>query len=166
TDHLDDPLNKSFMEGEGAKSFASTEEIASVDTKSYDAIFIPGGLGPMVDMPDNKIIQDAIVETYERDAVVGAVCHGPVSLLNVNLSDGNALVDGKTIASFTNEEEEGYAKEDVPFLLESALKEKGAKFISVAPWQPNSIADGKLVTGQNPASAIGVAEKIIGILEN
>ena len=166
TDLLDDPLNKSFMEGEGAKSFAATQEIASVDTKSYDAIFIPGGLGPMVDMPDNKIVQDAIVDTYERDAVVGAVCHGPVSLLNVNLSDGSALIDGKTIASFTNEEEEGYAKEDVPFLLESALKEKGAKFISVAPWQPNSIADGKLVTGQNPASAIGVAEKMIGILEN
>ena len=166
TDLLDDPLNKSFMEGEGAKSFAATHEIDSVDTSAYDAIFVPGGLGPMADMPDNETVQHAIADTYERGAVVGAVCHGPVSLLNVNLSDGSALIDGKTIASFTNEEEEGYAKEDVPFLLESALKEKGAKFISVAPWQPNSIADGKLVTGQNPASAIGVAEKMIGILEN
>lgn len=165
TDLLDDPLNKSFMEGEGAKSFASTQEIGAIDTKAYDAIFVPGGLGPMADMPDNETIQHAIADTYERGAVVGAVCHGPVSLLNVNLSDGRSLVDGKTIASFTNEEEEGYAKDDVPFLLETALKEKGAKLISVAAWQANSIADGKLVTGQNPASATGVAEKMIGILE-
>ena len=166
TDLLDDPLNKAFMEGEGAKSFSSTREISTVNVSDYDAIFVPGGLGPMADMPNNKTIQEAIAETYERGAVVGAVCHGPVSLLNITLSDGNPLLEGKTISSFTNEEEEGYAKDDVPFLLESALKEKGAKFISVAPWQANSIADGRLVTGQNPASAKGVAEKMIELLEN
>ncbi len=163
-DLTDDLLNVAFLDGAGAQGMKSTAKIDDVDTAQYDAIFVPGGLGPMVDMPENNAIQEAISSTYERGAVVGAVCHGPVSLLNVTLSDGSSIVAGKTVASFTNEEEEGYAKDDVPFLLESALKEKGAKFISVAPWQANSIADGRLVTGQNPASAKGVAEKMIQLM--
>jgi putative intracellular protease/amidase len=94
------------------------------------------------------------------------VCHGPVSLLNVKLSDGSYLVKGKNIASFTNEEEENYAKADVPFFLQSALTDQGAIFHAAAPWSANSIADGRIVTGQNPASAKGVGEKIVGILES
>ncbi|MDW3191540.1 MAG: type 1 glutamine amidotransferase domain-containing protein [Cytophagales bacterium] len=162
----DDPLNVDFLNGEGIALAKNTQKIDAVDVANYDAVFVPGGLGPMVDMPENSDVHKAIADTYERGAIVGAVCHGPVSLVNVTLSDGTPIVQGKTIASFTNEEEEGYAKEDVPFLLESALKEKGAKFLSVSPWQANSIADGRLVTGQNPASAKGVAEKMIALLEN
>ena len=113
-----------------------------------------------------RIVQTAIASTYERGGVVGAVCHGPVSLLNVQLSDGSYLVDGKHITAFSNAEEENYAKADVPFLLESALKERGANYEAVPIWQANSIADGRLVTGQNPASAKGVAEKMINILES
>lgn len=165
-DLTDDPLNVAFLNGQGIALAKNTHKIDAVDVTNYDAVFVPGGLGPMVDMPENTEVQKAIADTYERGAVVGAVCHGPVSLINVTLSDGTPIVKDKTIASFTNEEEEGYAKEDVPFLLESALKEKGAKFLSVSPWQANSIADGRLVTGQNPASAKGVAEKMIALLEN
>lgn len=165
-DLTDDPLNVSFLNGKGIDLAKNTFPIDGVDVTQYDAVFVPGGLGPMVDMPENESVQKAIATTYERGAVVGAVCHGPVSLVNVTLSDGNSIVKNKTVASFTNEEEEGYAKEDVPFLLESALKEKGAKFLSVSPWLPNSIADGRLVTGQNPASAKGVAEKMIQLMEN
>jgi putative intracellular protease/amidase len=97
--------------------------------------------------------------------VVGAVCHGPVSLLNVKLSDGSYLVAGKTISSFTNDEEENYAKADVPFELETALTKQGAIFHKTAPWQAFSVADGNLVTGQNPASAKGVAVKMIELLK-
>jgi putative intracellular protease/amidase len=86
-------------------------------------------------------------------------------LLNVKLSSGAYLLNGKNITSFTNDEEENYAKEDVPFELETALTKQGAIFHKVAPWQAYSIADGNLVTGQNPASAKGVAEKIIELLE-
>lgn len=161
----DDPLNEAFLNGDGRKSMMQSKKIAEVNVSGYDAIFVPGGLGPMVDMPQNDAIQKAIAETYDRGAVVGAVCHGPVSLLNVSLKDGTSLIKGKTIAAFSNAEEEGYAKDDVPFLLESALKEKGARFLSVSPWQENSVADGRLVTGQNPASAKGVAEKMIALLE-
>ncbi|MCE2894421.1 MAG: type 1 glutamine amidotransferase domain-containing protein [Flammeovirgaceae bacterium] len=160
----EDPLNVSFINGKGLRDMKESKKISEANVKAYDAIFVPGGLGPMVDMPNNKDIQNAIAETYDRGAIVGAVCHGPASLLNVKLKDGSSLIEGKTNSAFSNEEEEGYAKEDVPFLLESAIKEKGAKFVSVSPWQANSIADGRLVTGQNPASAKGVAEKMIALL--
>ena len=161
----DDALNVAFLNGKGLADMKKSKKIEEVNVSIYDAIFVTGGLGPMVDMPENEVIQKAIANTYESGKVVGAVCHGPVSFLNVKLKNGSYLINGKTIASFSNEEEFSYAKQDVPFLLETALKERGAKFLSVAPWQANSVADGKLVTGQNPASAKGVAEKMIHLLE-
>lgn len=160
-----DPDNLSFLVGNGWAAMQKAAKLSDVAVGSYDAIFIPGGLAPMVDMPENPLLKQAIRETYERNAVVGAVCHGPVSLLNVKLTDGSYIVNGKNIASFTNEEESNYAKADVPFELETALTQQGAIFHGVAPWGANSIADGNLVTGQNPASAKGVAEKMIAILE-
>jgi putative intracellular protease/amidase len=161
----DDPQNLSFLTGKGWATMQKAVKLSEVDVKGYDAIFIPGGLAPMVDMPENPLLKKVVAETYERQAVVGAVCHGPVSLLNVKLSNGSFLVAGKNIASFTNEEEENYARTDVPFFLETALTNQGAIFHGAAPWSANSIADGNLVTGQNPASAKGVAEKMIQILE-
>lgn len=160
-----DPDNLSFLVGSGWAAMQKAAKLSDVAVRSYDAIFIPGGLAPMVDMPENPLLKQVIRETYERNAVVGAVCHGPVSLLNVKLTDGSYIVNGKNIASFTNEEESNYAKADVPFELETALTQQGAIFHGVAPWGANSIADGNLVTGQNPASAKGVAEKMIAILE-
>ncbi len=140
-------------------------KLSDVNVGLYDAIFVPGGLAPMVDMPEHPLLKQVIRETYERQAVVGAVCHGPVSLLNVKLSNGSYLVDGKNISSFTNEEEQGYAEDDVPFDMETALTKQGAKFHKGKPWGPFSIQDGKLVTGQNPASALEVGQKIIKLLE-
>jgi putative intracellular protease/amidase len=164
--HLaDDPQNLSFLVGKGWAAMQKARKLSDVDVSQYDAIFIPGGFAPMVDMPEHPLLKEVVKDTYERDAVVGAVCHGPVALLNVKLSNGAYLLDGKNITSFTNEEEENYAKADVPFALETALTSQGAIFHKVGPWGANSIADGKLVTGQNPASAKGVAEKMIKILE-
>ncbi|MBL8800068.1 MAG: type 1 glutamine amidotransferase domain-containing protein [Planctomycetia bacterium] len=161
----DDPDNLAFLVGKGWAAMQKGKQLSDVDVAPYDAIFMPGGLAPMVDMPDHPLLKKVIQETYERQAVVGAVCHGPASLLNVQRSDGSYLVAGKKISSFTNDEEENYAKADVPFELESALVKQGALFHKAAPWQAFSIADGKLVTGQNPASARGVAEKMIALLE-
>lgn len=160
-----DPDNLKFLTGDGWASMQKAKKLADVDVSGYDAVFVPGGLAPMVDMPENPLLKKVIADTYERGAVVGAVCHGPVSLLNVKLSDGSYLVNGKNIASFTSEEEDNYARPDVPFDLQSALTEQGAIFHAAAPWSDNSIADGNIVTGQNPASAKGVGEKIIAILE-
>jgi putative intracellular protease/amidase len=134
-------------------------KLSEVDASAYDAIFVPGGLAPMVDMPEHPLLKQVVRETYERHAVVGAVCHGPVSLLNVRLSNGSYLLEGKNISSFNNEEEE------MPFELETALTKQGAIFHGAKPWSAYSIEDGNLVTGQNPASAQGVALKMIKLLE-
>jgi putative intracellular protease/amidase len=160
----DDPDNLKFLTGKGWATMQKAVKLSTVDVSNYDAIFVPGGLAPMVDMPDNAYLKKVIAETYDRNAVVGAVCHGPVSLLNVKLKDGSYLVNGKNIASFTTEEEDNYARPDVPFDLQTALTKQGAKFHAASPWSANSIADGRLVTGQNPASAKGVAEKMIKVL--
>lgn len=165
--HLaDDPDNLTFLTGKGWAAMQKASKLANVDVSAYDAVFVPGGLAPMVDMPEDAELKKAIASTYERNGVVGAVCHGPVSLLNVKLSDGSYLVNGKHVASFTNEEEENYAKTDVPFYLQTALTNQGAIFHAATAWSANSIADGNIVTGQNPASAKGVAEKMIAILES
>lgn len=161
-----DPDNLVFLTGKGWEKMQKVVKLSNVAVSKYDAVFVPGGLAPMVDMPENELLKKIIKETYERNAVVGAVCHGPVSLLNVKLSNGSYLVNGKNITSFTDEEEQGYAIADVPFLLETALTKQGAKFHAAAVWSAHSIADGNLVTGQNPASAKGVAEKMIAILES
>jgi len=161
----DDPDNLSFLVGKGWAGMQKAKKLSDVNVSQYDAIFVPGGLAPMVDLPEHPLLKKVIKETWERGAVVGAVCHGPVSLLNVKLSNGTYLLAGKNISSFTNDEEENYAKADVPFELETALTKQGAIFHKTAPWQAFSIADGKLVTGQNPASAKGVAEKMIKLLE-
>jgi putative intracellular protease/amidase len=161
----DDPQNLSFLVGKGWADMQKAKALSAVDVSQYDAIFMPGGLAPMVDMPEHPLLKKVIRETFERGAVVGAVCHGPVSLLNVKMSDGTYLLAGKNISSFTNAEEENYAKADVPFELETALRNQGAIFHQVAPWGANSLADGKLVTGQNPASAKGVGEKMVKLLE-
>lgn len=162
----DDPDNLKFLTGKGWADMQKAVKLETINVSTYDAIFIPGGLAPMVDMPEAPLLKQIIAETYERNAIVGAVCHGPVSLLNVKLSDGSYLVNGKNIASFTTEEEDNYARADVPFDLQTALTDQGAIFHAAAPWSANSIVDGNLVTGQNPASAKGVGEKIVALLES
>jgi len=162
----DDPQNLSFLTGNGWAAMQKAIKLEDAHVSIYDAIFIPGGLAPMVDMPENTLLKKLIKEAYERQDIVGAVCHGPVSLLNVKLSDGTFLLEGKNVTSFTNEEENNYAAADVPFLLQTALTNQGAKFHEAAPWSAHSIVDGNLVTGQNPASAKEVAQKMIALLED
>ena len=160
-----DPLMKEFLDGKGFARLNNSRKLSEVDTRAYDAVFIPGGLGPMVDLAQDPLIKKTVVEVYERGQVLGAVCHGPVALLGAKLSNGKYLVDGKKISAFTDEEEKGYAIADVPFLLEKALREQGANFAEVTPWQPLSVVDGLLVTGQNPNSASAVALDMIELLE-
>ncbi|MDC8104165.1 type 1 glutamine amidotransferase domain-containing protein [Chryseobacterium sp. B21-037] len=161
----DDPDNLKFLTGTGWSDMQKAASLSDFNSNEYDAVFIPGGLAPMVDMPEAPLLKKFIAEIYEKNGIVGAVCHGPVSLLNVQLSDGSYLVAGKNITSFTTKEEDNYARKDVPFDLQSALTEQGAIFHAAQPWSANSIADGNLITGQNPASAKGVGEKIVAALE-
>ncbi|WP_307190280.1 type 1 glutamine amidotransferase domain-containing protein [Geomicrobium sp. JCM 19039] len=104
-------------------------------------------------------------EFAEADKVIGAVCHGPAGLVNAELKDGTPLVQGKTVTSFTDSEERGVELEDqVPFMLETKLKERGASFVVADDWAEHVQTDGKLVTGQNPQSSIRVAEEFMKAL--
>ena len=161
---LEDPICQQFLKGEGAVKFKNTKSVEEVSINGYDAVFVPGGLGPVVDMPENPTVQKILSDMYEAGKVVSAVCHGPVSLINVKLKDGSYLVDGKYVTGFSITEEFDYAREDVSFELEDALKKRGAIYSCITPWQAYSITDGRLVTGQNPASAQGVAQRVITIL--
>lgn len=162
---LDDELNIAFLNGEGSAAMKDTQKIDQISVADYDAVFVPGGLAPVVDMPENTTVQNILSGMYEKGGIVSAVCHGPVALINVKLNDGSYLIAGKNVTGFSIAEEENYAKEDVPFELEDALKQRGAKYSAAAPWQAYVVTDGRLVTGQNPASAKGVAESVIKILE-
>lgn len=160
-----DPQMKEFYESKGFARLNNSRKLSEVDASAYDAVFIPGGLGPMADLATDPLVKKTVAEVYERGQVLGAVCHGPVALLNVKLSNGKYLIDGKRISSFTDEEEAGYAAEDVPFSLEKALRGQGARFEEVKAWQPLSVVDGLLVTGQNPSSASAVAQDMIKLLK-
>lgn len=132
----------------------------------FDAIFIPGGHGPMYDLAVDETSQKLIAEFAEKGKVVSSVCHGPAAFVNVRLSDGRHLLEGKTVTGFTNEEEEqvGLTKV-VPFLLEDKLREgvgAGGKFVKAdQAWGEKVVVDGKLITGQNPNSAKAVGEALV-----
>lgn len=160
----DDQTSRLFFEGAGFRRLNQSQPLASLDSQPYAAIFFPGGLGPMVDMAANVEVKKLIAQVYERGGVVGAVCHGPVALLNVRLTTGQPLLAGKRVTSFTEAEEEGHSRADVPFLLDAALVEAGAQHSHGAPFEAYTVTDGQLVTGQNPASARAVAQAMIRLL--
>ncbi|SFZ89488.1 MULTISPECIES: type 1 glutamine amidotransferase domain-containing protein [Flavobacteriaceae] len=159
--------SKEFIEGNGFKRLNFSHKLSDIDVSAYDAIFFPGGLGLMTDMVDEPRVKETIKNTYENNKIIGAVCHGPAALLNVTLSDGSNLLEGKKINSFTEAEEkiDGHTLGDViPFMLDEELIKQGAMFYHSKPFEPYVIVDDNIVTGQNPASASGVAKKMIELL--
>jgi len=148
-------------------ALATTKKLSEVSAEEFDAIFYPGGHGPMWDLPDNAT-SIALIEAFVKaDKPVCAVCHAPVALLNVRGKGGQYLIKGKKITAFTNEEEAAVGlTKVVPFLLEDALKERGAVFSKAANWAPYVQTDGKLVTGQNPASSGPAAKELLKLLRN
>ncbi len=149
-------------DAEAQAALANTVKLAEVLPDSFDAVFYPGGHGPLWDLvTDQKSI--ALIEAlYAAGKVVAAVCHAPAVLLNAKASDGSPLVQGKSVTGFSNEEEAAVQlAEVVPFLLEDALKTKGGNYSRVDNWQPYAVTDGILITGQNPASSEPVAQAVL-----
>jgi putative intracellular protease/amidase len=139
--------------------------IAAADAARYDAVFFSGGHGTMWDFPDDASVQGLIRAVYEHGGVIAAVCHGPAALVNARLSSGAFLVEGKEISSFTDEEEIAVKLEKVvPFALESTLRARGARFVEAPNFERKVAVSERLVTGQNPASATGVAEEVVRLL--
>jgi putative intracellular protease/amidase len=163
---LSDPLNQAFVEN--AEKMAQVENTlnpSQVDPVQYDAIFYAGGHGTMWDFPNTPDLDRIAASIYEQGGIVGAVCHGPAGLVNLRLSNGQYLIEGKTVSTFTNEEEEAVGlTEVVPFLLESKLVERGATVEKAENFQEKVSVSDRLVTGQNPASAAGVAESMVELL--
>lgn len=164
---LKDPINKEFWENEEFyDKVMNTLLHSQINPDDYMAIFFAGGHGAMWDFPHNKELVDIAVKIYESGGVIGAVCHGPAIFVNMKLSNGKYLIDGLEINAFTNEEETKTGLETVvPFLLESALMERGAKFKKSLPFHPHVIVDKRVVTGQNPASATMVGRAMFKLLE-
>lgn len=160
-----DPAQLAFSQSAAIRRMAHSRKLSEVDVLDYDAIFFPGGLGPMVDIATDPDVKRAVLRAWNGGKVVAAVCHGPVALLGVNLDDGTPLLRGRQLTSFSNAEEEGYALADVPFLLEDALRAAGAQYSSVDVWQPKVVVDGRLITGQNPASGAPLAQALITALQ-
>lgn len=159
--------SKLFKTSAGFKRLNFSHKLKDVNMDAYDAVFFPGGLGPMVDMVDNVQVKNAISKMYEAGKLVAAVCHGPVALLHVTLSDGTELLQGKKLTCFTKQEEaaKGHELENViPFMLDETLIEQGSVFSKAKPFESHVVVDGNLITGQNPASAKEVALEMIKIL--
>eukprot|EP00742_Colponemidia_sp_Colp-10_P008854 GILJ01009616.1.p1 GENE.GILJ01009616.1~~GILJ01009616.1.p1 ORF type:complete len:226 (-),score=37.42 GILJ01009616.1:109-786(-) len=136
--------------------------LVSVQLDSYDAIFFPGGHGTVVDLPNNPLVSKAVETIWKKGGYVTAVCHGPNALVGPVNDDGTPLVAGKKVSVFTDEEERAVGLENaVPFLVESKLRELGADIQKGPVWLPFAVADGKLITGQNPASSADVAQLLV-----
>jgi putative intracellular protease/amidase len=161
-----DPVQAAFLDDPRvAAQLAATPNPDEVDGAGYAAILYAGGHGTMWDFPGSAALAALGRTVYERGGVVGAVCHGPAALVDLRLSDGTHLVAGRNVAAFTDSEERAVGLTDVvPFPLQTRLTERGARHTGAPDFQPWVVRDGRLVTGQNPASAAGVAAAMLRAL--
>ncbi len=162
----DDPAQTEFLNSKAYRRLSRSRPLSEVDVLDYDAVFFPGGLGPMVDITGNPQVQATVIAAWNAGIVVCAVCHGPSAFLGVTTDDGAPLVKGRKLTSFSTAEEDGYAKDDVPFDLEGALRAEGALYEATDPWQSKLVVDGRLITGQNPQSGAAVGQALVESLKH
>lgn len=162
----EDPVQRRFLtDPDVSTQLDATPRPEEVDPAGYAAILFAGGHGAMWDFPDNAALAGLARGIYERGGVVAAVCHGPAALVGLTRADGSHLVDGRKVAAFTNSEERAVGLADVvPFLLADRLVAQGARHVPADDFAAQVVRDGRLVTGQNPASARGVAEAVVAAL--
>lgn len=163
---LKDPINREYWDSpEWQEKMSTTLKPEEVDPNQYRAIFFAGGHGAMFDFPDNVALQKLASTIYENGGFVAAVCHGPAGLINVRLSDGSPLIKGKKFDCFTNEEEkENGTVPFMPYMLQSSLEEKGGIFEGSTPWSDHVVRDGRIITGQNPMSALDLGKTLLAAL--
>ena len=151
---------------ETQKHLATTLKLSDVTEDGFDAIFYPGGHGPLWDLAESADSKRLIEAFAAADLPVGAVCHAPAVFRHTQGADGKPLVSGRRVTGFTNTEEEAVGLTDVvPFLVEDMLKANGGQYEKGADWVSFVLRDGKLVTGQNPASSAAAAQEILGLLK-
>ena len=167
----DDPGNQTdsmerFKKDPAAQEvLAHTIKLSEVKASDYDTVFYPGGHGPLWDLVDDRKSISLIEEFYNAGKPVAAVCHAPAVFRNVT-HQGQPIVKGKRVTCFTNSEEEAVQLTSVvPFLVEDELKRLGGKFEKGPDWSVYTIVDGKLITGQNPASSGPTARELVKVLQ-
>ncbi|UWF51375.1 type 1 glutamine amidotransferase domain-containing protein [Pseudomonas sp. N3-W] len=155
-----------FRKDSAAQSaLASTVVLSSVKAEDFDAVFYPGGHGPLWDLAEDQHSIALIEAFYRAGKPVATVCHAPGVLRHVKGSDGQSLVKGKRVTGFSNSEEAAVQLTDVvPFLVEDVLKANGGTYSKADDWASYVIADGLLLTGQNPASSEATAEALLAKL--
>ena len=165
TDFQTEDTHRFEADAEAKEALANTHKLADIDASQFDAIFYPGGHGPLWDLRENADSIKLIETFYSSNKPVAAVCHAPAVLLNVKDNQGNALVANKKVTGFTNGEEAAVELTDVvPVLLEDAFKSLGANYQKGDDWSSFVVEDGLLLTGQNPASSKALAELLISKL--
>jgi putative intracellular protease/amidase len=143
-------------------ALASTGKLSDVSGDGFDALFYPGGHGPLWDLAEDPVSIKLIESMANSGKIVSAVCHAPGALRHVKAADGSPLVKGKKVTGFTNTEEDAAQLTDiVPFLVEDMLVNNGGEYSKGADWAPYVVVDGKLITGQNPASSELAAQAVL-----
>ena len=143
----------------------TTCTLDDVDPDDFDAIFYPGGHGPLWDLTNNEQSIKLIEHFWSKGKSVSAVCHAPAVLLNAKTPSGDPIVQGRTVTGFSNTEEAAVELTNVvPFLLEDELTAKGGHYRKVDDWQAYAVQDGMLITGQNPASSEQTAQRLLDVL--
>ncbi|MDD2271287.1 MAG: type 1 glutamine amidotransferase domain-containing protein [Desulfuromonadaceae bacterium] len=150
---------------EAQAALAHTVALKTVSADEYDALFYPGGHGPLWDLAEDRDSIALIDTVYAQGKPVAAVCHAPGVLRHARAADGTPLVEGKRVTGFSNSEEAAVGlTEVVPFLVEDELRKAGGTYSHGADWQPHVISDGNLITGQNPASSEPAAQAVLKLL--
>ena len=148
------------------EKIANTKVLADINPNNFDAVFYPGGHGPLWDLANDTTSKALIEKFNSQEKPIAFVCHAPAALKNVKNADGTPLVKGKKVTGFTNTEEAAVGLTDiVPFLVEDMLSKNGGIYSKKEDWAAYAIQDGNLITGQNPASSSLVAEKLLESLK-
>ncbi|WP_333617172.1 type 1 glutamine amidotransferase domain-containing protein, partial [Acinetobacter variabilis] len=148
------------------QALANTYKLSEVLNQDFDAVFYPGGHGPLWDLAKDQNSISLIEQTLQANKPVALVCHAPGVLRDVKNAEGRPIVEGKSVTGFSNTEEDGVGLTDiVPFLVEDTLKEKGGQYSKAEDWQVYVQQDGLLITGQNPASSAATAEALLKLLK-
>lgn len=166
TDDAQTDATARFKKDDAAqKALANTHVLSDIADDGFDAIFYPGGHGPLWDLAEDADSRGLIEAFAATDRPVGAVCHAPAVFKHPKAANGTPLVSGRKVTGFTNTEEDGVGlTEIVPFLVEDMLKDNGATYSKGTDWGSFVVVDGKLVTGQNPASSAEAAQKLLALL--
>ncbi|MCT2417942.1 type 1 glutamine amidotransferase domain-containing protein [Pantoea sp. XY16] len=164
-DSQTDETRRFHADSAAQAALSSTVRLDTVNQETFDAVFYPGGHGPLWDLANDKHSISLIEQTLQAGKPVALVCHAPGVLRDVNNADGTPLVKGRKVTGFTNSEEEGVGLTDVvPFLVEDVLKQNGGLYSRGDDWQSYTVQDGLLITGQNPGSSAETAKVLLAKL--